>query len=121
MNAQSPSAYGLSALVHGAVVLLILFFSFAARSVVKDSPKVFELVAGEGDNYAATVAPALGSVGGIKVPAMPKDVVQPAPAEPSPPAASPIQSAPETAPAPVKPRKAPDLLAQLKRTEMRRE
>jgi colicin import membrane protein len=121
MNAQSPTAYGLSALVHAAVALLVLFFAYAARSVVKDSPKVFELVAGEGDNYAATVAPALGGVGGIKVPAMPRDVVQPAPAEPSPPVAPPIQSAPETAPTPAKPRKAPDLLAQLKRTEMRRE
>jgi colicin import membrane protein len=120
MNAQSPTAYGLSALVHGAVALLILFFSYAANSVVKDSPKVFELVAGEGNNYAATVAPALGSVDGIKVPAMPKDAVMPAPPEPTA-ASSPIQSAPETAPAPTKPKKVPDLLTDLKRTEARRE
>jgi colicin import membrane protein len=123
MRAQSPAAYGLSALVHGAVALLILFFSYAANSVVKDSPKIFELVAGEGNNYAATSAPALGSVGGIKVPAMPPmpaTPAEPAPAEPVAPA-SPIQPAPETAPAPAKAKKVPDLVAQLKRTEMRRE
>ena len=120
MNAQSPTAYGLSALVHGAVVLLILFFSYAANSVVRDSPKVFELVAGEGNNYAATAAPALGSVGGIKVPAMPRQAVEPTPDRASP-ADSPIQSAPETAPSPAKAKKVPDLLADLKRTEARRE
>jgi colicin import membrane protein len=120
MRAQSHPAYGLSALVHAAVALLILFFSYAATSVVKDSPKVFELVAGEGNNYAATAAPALGSVGGIKVPAMPRPPVEPAPAAPSP-AVSPIQSAPESAPAPAKAKAVPDLVAQLKRTELRRE
>jgi colicin import membrane protein len=120
MSAQSPAAYGLSALVHGAVALLILFFSYAASSVVKDSPKVFELVAGGGDNYSATVAPALGSIGGIKVPAMPRTQVEPAPPD-TVPAPSPIQPAPETALAPAKAKKVPDLVAQLKRTEMRRE
>jgi colicin import membrane protein len=105
------------------VALLILFFSYAANSVVKDSPKIFELVAGEGNNYAATSAPALGIVGGIKVPAMPAmsaPPAEPAPAEPVAPA-SPIQPAPETAPSPAKAKKVPDLVAQLKRTEMRRE
>jgi colicin import membrane protein len=120
MSAQSPAAYGLSAMVHAAVALLVLFFSYAASSVVKDSPKVFELVAGEGNNYAATAAPALGSVGGVKVPAMARQVVEPAPAPPKE-AASPIQPAPETAPSPAKAKKVPDLVAQLKRTELRRE
>jgi colicin import membrane protein len=117
MRTQSPSAYGLSVLLHGAVVLLIFFFSFAASSVPTDAPKVFELVAGAGDNYGATVAPALGSVGGIKVPAVPAAPRQPAPAAP----ASPIQPAPEALPAPSKPRKVPDLVADLKRVEARRE
>ena len=54
------------------------------------------------------------------MPAMPRQVVEPAPPEPKA-AASPIQPAPETAPSPAKARKAPDLVAQLKRTEMRRE
>lgn len=120
MSAQSPGAYGLSALVHGAAALLIMFFSYAANSVVKDSPKVFELVAGEGNNYAATVAPALGSAGGVKVPPIPRQAPEPRPAPPSP-QASPIQSAPEAAPSLARPTKAPDLVADLKRVEARRE
>lgn len=117
MSAQSPGAYGLSALLHGAAVALVLFFSFASRSLVQDTPKVFELVAGAGDNYAATAAPALGSAGGVKLQAAPVPRAQTPP--PPKPEASPIQSAPEAAPA--KPAKPVDLVAQLKRVEMRRE
>jgi colicin import membrane protein len=119
MNAQSPGAYGLSALMHAAVVALILFFSFASRSLVQDSPKVFELVAGEGDNYAATAAPALGSSGGVKLlsaPVMRAETPPKPKAEPSP-----IQAAPEAAPAHAKPAKPVDLVADLKRVEARRE
>ena len=68
MRSNAPGALAISSLLHAAVVGLILFFSFAASRVVQDSPKVFELVAGAGDNYAARAAPALGSPGGIKVP-----------------------------------------------------
>jgi len=110
MSPRSPGAYAISALIHGAVAGLVLFFSFAAESVVKDQPKVFELVAGAGDNYAATVAPALGVPRGLRAaPAAPTPV--PAPA-----------ARPEAAPsAPAKPAKPPDLVADLKRTEARRE
>lgn len=130
MNAHSPGAYGISALIHGGVAALILFFSYAASSVVKDSPKVFELVAGAGDNYAATAAPALGSETGIKLESAP---VAQAETPPAPKAeASPIQPAPlEKVPAPKapatkapstpKPAKPVDLVASLKRAEMRRE
>jgi colicin import membrane protein len=114
MSAQSPGAYGLSALLHGAVVALVLFFSYASRSLVQDTPKVFELVAGAGDNYAATAAPALGSAGGARLQATPLPRAQTPPAPK--PEASPIQSAPEP-----KPAKPVDLVAQLKRVEMRRE
>lgn len=122
MSAQSPSAYGLSALVHGGAVALVLFFSYAADSMVKDSPKVFELVAGSGDNYAATSAPALGnSVSPVRlqVPA-PLPVTEPPVAKELPP---PIQSAPETAPPTARPKAAKpvDLVASLKRAEARRE
>jgi colicin import membrane protein len=115
MSAQSPGAYGLSALLHAAVVALVLFFSYASTGLVKDTPKVFELVAGAGDNYGARAAPALGSSGGVKLqatPPAPKPQATPAPK----PEASPIQSAPEA-----KPAKPVDLVAQLKRVEMRRE
>jgi colicin import membrane protein len=109
VNSQSPGAYFFSALLHGAAALLVLFFGYAASRVSEDTPKVFELVAGAGNNYAATAAPALGSAHGIKIaPVTPK-------AEPSP-----IQAAPEAVPseAPAKP---VDLVKQLKRVEMRRE
>ncbi|HXQ81995.1 MAG TPA: cell envelope integrity protein TolA [Opitutaceae bacterium] len=112
MSPSSPGAYAISALIHGAVALLILFFSFAANSVVQESPKIFELVAGAGDNYAARVAPALGVPGGVKTaPVTPKPA--PPPIQPAPPEAAPS--------APAKPVKTPDLVAQLKRTEARRE
>jgi colicin import membrane protein len=120
MSAQSPGAYGLSALLHAAVVALILFFSYASASLVKDSPKVFELVAGAGDNYAATEAPALGSAGGVKLQQAPVERA-PAPPVPKPQKQeeSPIQAAPEAKPA--KPAKPVDLVARLKYVELKRE
>jgi len=128
MSAQTPGAYGLSALVHSGAVALVIFFSYAADHLDKTEPKVFELVAGEGDNYAATAAPALGSEGGIKVtPQAPVPTPLPEPPAPEPQPEqkqepSPIQSAPETIPAPTK-QKAPkpvDLVTSLKRAEDRR-
>jgi TonB family protein len=107
MNPQSPSAYALSATIHAAVAGLILFFSYAATSVVKDNPKVFELVAGAGDNYMAAVAPALG---------VPKPARVAAKAAPSP-----VQPAPQPVAPPASPAKPPDLVAALKRAERRRE
>ncbi|HEY5227283.1 MAG TPA: energy transducer TonB [Opitutaceae bacterium] len=126
MSAQNPGAYGLSALVHGGAVALVLFFSYAADRLVKDEPKVFELVAGPGDNYAATAAPALGGEGGIKVtPQAP--IPTPLPEPPAPKAEpSPIQAAPETVPVPAPaprakaPPKSVDLLKSLKQAEARR-
>ncbi len=112
MTPQSPGAYALSALIHGAVAALFVFFSYAASSVAKDAPRIFELVAGTGDNYAATAAPALGSPKGVKLaPATPKQLPPP------------IQSAPaETVPsAAPKPTAVPDLVRDLKRAEARRE
>jgi TonB family protein len=108
MNTQSPGAYFFSALLHGAAALLVLFFGYVASRVNEETPKVFELVAGAGNNYAATAAPALGSAHGIKIAPAPKQ-------EPSP-----IQAAPEATPS-AAPAKPVDLVAQLKRTEMRRE
>lgn len=127
MSAQNPGAYALSALMHAAMFGLILFFGYAANRVVQDSPKVFELVAGEGNNYGAMEAPALGSPGGIQL-----KTAAPSPAPPAPPAhvqpkqeASPIQSAPVEAATPraaqPRPAKPVDLVAELKRVEARRE
>ena len=119
MNAQSPGAYGLSALLHGVAIGLVLFFSYASTSMLKDNPRVLELVAGGGDNYGATEAPALGDAGGVKLEAPPVLPDAPSPkAEPAP-----IQSAPlEAVPSPAKPkvRKPVDLVASLKRAQSRR-
>ncbi|MGD1031873.1 MAG: cell envelope integrity protein TolA [Opitutaceae bacterium] len=92
MNAHSPQAYFLSAVLHALAAAIVLLLGFAASQSRQETTKVFELVAGQGDNYAATVAPAIGVPGGIKltVPA------PPAPPAPQPPeaAAIPPQSAP---------------------------
>jgi colicin import membrane protein len=120
MSAQSPGAYGMSVLLHGAVVLLIGFFSYAASSVVQDSPKVLKLVAGVGDNYMATEAPALGSPGGIKLPAAPVTPAarpEPAPIQAAPPEAAPKAPAKPAATAHAKP---VDLVKSLNRVEQRR-
>jgi len=104
MNAQNPGAYVFSVMIHGAAVVLVLLISYAAKNVVQETPKVFELVAGAGDNYAARSAPALGVPKGVGVAAQK-------------PEAAPIQPAP-LAPAQAKPL---DLVGQLKRVEERRE
>ena len=67
MTARSPSALLLSATLHALLVGVILLFTYAWETQVKDPPKVFELVAGAGDDYAATQAPALGVEGGVKL------------------------------------------------------
>lgn len=96
---RSNPAYLTSVFLHGTLIVLALAFVYW-RSIVKPdpAPTVFELVAGEGDEYAATEAPALGTPGGIKitVPEMPRPEPTPtvAPPEPEPV----IQAAPEPAP-----------------------
>jgi colicin import membrane protein len=101
----------MSVLLHGFLAALAFLASVTFRQVQPDTTKVFELVAGVGDNYAATEAPALGSPDGtgVSMPDVP-DFPAPkiAPPEPEP---VPIQAAPpEPAPKPVitkAPEKAP--------------
>jgi colicin import membrane protein len=115
MSDRSPSAFILSLTLHGAVVAIALFFTFALNQRPKDAPKIFELVAGAGDNYMATEAPALGVPGGVKLslpePTRPQ-VSQPAPEvvpvatmpEPSPIVPAPVEKpAPPPPKAPTKP------------------
>ena len=45
--------------LHAAAAALTLGLGFVATSREPDSPRLIELVAGEGDNYAATEAPAM--------------------------------------------------------------
>jgi len=113
MSERSPSAFLLSITLHGGAVAIMLFFTYAVSQQTKDAPQVFELVAGAGDNYMATEAPALGVPGGIKldIPALPTPKVQIAPTpEPAPePTPAVIKSEPAPrAPAPIeKPAPAP--------------
>jgi len=95
----------LSLTLHGALVAVVLFFTYALQTQIKETPKIFELVAGEGDNYMATEAPALGLPGlklnvpaAIPLPIQATPAPEPEPAQPEPV----IERAPEKpAPKPV--------------------
>lgn len=99
MHDRSPNAYGLSLTLHVAAIALAVFSAFVLTQKPKPASTVFELVAGQGDNYGATAAPKLGVPGGIKVP-IPDFPATPPPA----PAAAPEPAqavAAEPVPAPV--------------------
>lgn len=106
-------AFFASAALHALLLGVIAWFAYQAHNQSdKDPVKVFELVAGEGDNFAATEAPALGVPGGVKLPEIPMPPSpEPAPAEPEPAPSSPIVEAVappvETPPVPVTPPKTP--------------
>ena len=133
MTARSPSALLLSATLHGLLVGIALLLAYAVESDVKEQPKVFELVAGEGDNYGALEAPALGVPGGVKIsipepPAAAPTPPAPAPVAPPPQEAVPepvITKAPEEKPVKATPKpaetKAPDFSKQIKRKIIRSE
>jgi len=109
MTAQSPSAYLVSAFLHASVVALLLLFVAINQRKTEDAPTIFELVAGEGNNYAAREAPALGEpqAKGME-PTVKLPVPVPVrPVEPEPPQAviEPVEVAP--APVPVQPVKTP--------------
>jgi colicin import membrane protein len=103
----------LSATLHGSVVALALLWSFAVSLNTKPPSRILELVQGEGNNYGATVAPALGTPGGVKLtvpaPLTPKPEVakpEPAPITPAEPQPTPQPKAPpvtKQSPAPVTP------------------
>ena len=101
----------LSLTLHGALIVVVLFFTYAVHTQVKETPRIFELVAGEGDNYMATEAPALGVAGGVKLnvpippapepvkpkplPPVPEPVIERAPVKPAPkPVAKPAEVKP---------------------------
>ena len=122
MSANSPSSYSLSLMLHGAFVAAILFTAYAFKDeTTRKSTEIFELVAGAGENWAATEAPAEGSPSGVKFQASPKPVVQPKPqpvapapepeavVRPAPVEASPVTPSPVEAVAPpkVEPKKTP--------------
>src|ERR1035438_7985405 len=82
MTARSPSAFALSTLLHASVAAVVLLGIFYSQHHAPERPVIFDLVAGEGNNYMATQAPALGSPDGPLKLAIAKTVSVPAPATP---------------------------------------
>jgi colicin import membrane protein len=108
MTENPAQSYVLSAALHGAVVAVCLLLAYLAEAPAIPPQKVFELVAGTGDNYAATEAPAIGVPNGNKLimsAPEPTPPEPPAPVPPAPPvaAAVPIEPAPTPVPVPIKP------------------
>ncbi|CAM2852910.1 cell envelope integrity protein TolA [Rariglobus hedericola] len=87
MSARTTNAFFASAALHALLLCLIAWFAYRAHQSDQEAPQVFELVAGAGDNFAATEAPALGVPGGVKFEA-------PEPPAPIPAAAAPAEAAP---------------------------
>jgi colicin import membrane protein len=114
MRSSSPSDYIFSAMFHGLVLALFFFLTYVSQHRVKDAPRVFELVQGEGDNYRATDAPALGTPGGVKIsqaaPSTPP-VAETAPAAPLEATSAPAAPAP----------KSPNFAKDMKRAATKRE
>jgi colicin import membrane protein len=77
MTARSPSAFALSALLHASVAAVALLGIFYSQRRAPERPVIFELVAGEGNNYMATQAPALGSSNGLAKLTIPQTVSTP--------------------------------------------
>lgn len=94
MTADSSRGFFYSVALHGGVVALMFLAAYIAKQQ-PDAAKVFELVAGEGDNFGATKAAALGVEGGLKMPALPEPPktakVEPAKVEPAPAPVTPPQ------------------------------
>ncbi len=114
MTDRTPAALVTSLALHALVIALVWLFTYSLNQRAKEVPKIFELVAGEGTNYMATEAPALGTPGGVKVKIPPTPVPKPespAKVEPTPvaPEPTPITPAPPPKVVPTKttPTKAP--------------
>lgn len=103
MNDRMPAAFVLSLTLHGAMVVLLLAVGYVASRPPKLENVPFELVQGEGDNFAATEAPKLGIEGGLKVPISVPPMPQPETikAEPAKPEPEPVK--PEPMPEPIAP------------------
>jgi colicin import membrane protein len=103
MSENPAPSYLLSAALHGGVVALCVLLAYLAEAPPPQTQKIFELVAGEGNNYGATEAPALGVPGGSSAKMMTVPIPPP-PTPPAPQAEPAVEPAPITpAPVPVKP------------------
>jgi colicin import membrane protein len=111
-------AFWVSVFLHALTVALIVLFTIALRDRPKPEPKIFELVAGAGDNFAANEAPAGSEAGQATVgeitfsapevpvwtppPPVPVEALAPPTPEPTPPPPTPVS---RVAPVPVEPAK----------------
>lgn len=89
MSSHSSRAFLLSVVLHLLAAVLVLVATFVFRPRPPEMLRTFELVAGTGDNYMATEAPALGEPGGVKL-----DL-------PAPPAPTPVEATPPPVPVPM--------------------
>jgi colicin import membrane protein len=117
---STNNAFLLSATLHGTVVALVLLLSLSTCQQTRIEPRVLELVAGEGNNSSATVAPALGSDTKVKLTLPPAPKVEPTPEvipapQPVPPPQNVVKPAPR---APVEP-KVPDIGKKLRNQVVR--
>lgn len=122
MTANSPSAFMLSATLHAALVIIALLLGYVSRS--DDPPeKIMELVAGIGDNYMATEAPALGTAEGLKSNVPKVAEPKPTPPEPAHQEATPTPPAPPAPTPPIKQAEPPpkDFAKDIKRAIIRGE
>ncbi len=102
-TAPMPRSFGLSALLHLSIVVALLVAAWWSQRTPDEQPVVFELVAGDGDNYAATEAPtttAPVTTISLKLPEpIPEPVRLPEP-KPLPPEPKPQPKPPEPKPEP---------------------
>lgn len=104
MSDAANKGFWMSALLHGGAAAMLLIFTYVVKSEVTEEAKVFELVAGEGDNFMAREAPALGTPGGITVDLPEPPAPRPSPPEPVPEVVpAPLPPAPKITPAPTPP------------------
>jgi colicin import membrane protein len=100
-------AFFASLTLHALLMGVVMWFAYSnIKKSEEEKPKIFELVMGEGDNFAATEAPALGTPGGgikIEIPGPPTPTPSPVEAAPPEPEPSPVEPAPPAKPAPVAP------------------
>ena len=99
--ARSPRALALSVLLHASIAAVVLVFAYCGRQRPEEQPQIFELVAGEGDDYAALEAPTTAAPA---IPTVQVDLPDPAPIvvpQPQPEQVAPkIERAPEPRPTP---------------------
>ncbi len=103
MSDRMPAAFVTSVALHGLVVAVLFWAAYSSSFESKPATKIFELVAGEGDNFAAMEAPALGVPGGIKLTVPLPPAPQPESGKPEPAKPEPLPEKPEPAPIVPKP------------------